>query len=54
MKKIQCRLNFVYGVWADVVGRAGGVALLWSSEVDIHIRLIGQVWNEDRGTSIYG
>ena len=42
MRKIQRRLNFDHGVWVDAVGRAGGVALFWSNDVDIHIRSMGQ------------
>lgn len=64
MAKIQRKLGFDPGVRVDAIGRAGGVALLWSKDVDIRVRstegrfidfevksVDGAFW---RGTGMYG
>lgn len=64
MRTIQNKLNFAHGVWVDAIGRLGGLALLWTDEVDLSIRSLdarfidfevkcssGEFW---RGTSLYG
>lgn len=64
MRKIQLKLQFSNGVWVDADGRSGGIALLWTSDVEVSIRSSGQrhidfeVKNSSgeswRGTGIYG
>ena len=62
MTKIQCKLNFAHGVWVDMIGKFGGITLLWANEVDVSIRSMGphyidfevkcrgELW---RGTGVY-
>lgn len=64
MSNIQSRLKFYNGVWVDAIGRSGGMALLWSNEVDLRIRALGdryinfeldsRLGESWRGTGIYG
>ena len=42
MSKIRGQLNFDHGVWVDVIGKSGGLALLWSNEVEMSIRSGGK------------
>lgn len=64
IKRIQRRTGLECGVWVDSIGKVGGLALIWSKEVDVSLRsmsaryidvsirhLSGEHW---RFTGIYG
>ena len=38
MKRIRNRLGFANGLYVPCVGRSGGLALIWTREVDIEIK----------------
>lgn len=38
---IKEKLNMDHGVWVGAVGRAGGLAIMWLSEVELSVRSSG-------------